>query len=221
MKRIKKRATIISTNFRANSKKFKPIKRDKKLIYLTIVFAFGLLSGAILIKTGNPKMINNLQTNLSEIIKKIASQGFFENGLFVLKFQTISMFFLFFLGLSILGEGFLWLFPATQGILLGMTSSFFYSKGSVAGMTYFSVIWLIPLVFAISSFLLGCKESILTERDLNQYFFKGKQEKGGRTLLKLYSLRYIFFYLGNIFSSFLFAILNLLLQNRFNLSFLS
>ncbi len=221
MKRTKKRATIISTKLHMKNKAVKLQKRDKKLITLTVLFTAGLLFGAMLIKSGKPECIGFVQSNLTENLEQIKANGFWENNLLSLKFQSLCMAALFFFGLSVLGEGLLWLFPLLQGTLLGIVSSFLYSRASVTGMTFFGIVLLLPAIFAVSSFLLACKESILTERDLNRSVFLKEQGKDGKTMLKLYSLRYAFFYLGNVFSSFLFALLCFLFRNKFNLSFLS
>ena len=119
-------------------------------------------------------------------------------------------------GVCIVGEPFLWLLPFAKGHGIGVISGYLYQTFTLQGLTYFSAFVLPSSVIASAALLMGCKESILTARDLTRALLKGESHSGTE-MLKLYILRYAVLFGSLLFGAALSAATNFLFADKINL----
>lgn len=217
MRRVKKRATIISTGFRFPKGNSGIVKNNRRLIFLTVIFICGLLLGASAIKNKDAALTEDLKS-LIESFCRVRTQSSLPVNFFSI-FGTECIFLIpaMLLGVCAVGEPFLWLLPLAKGLGLGMIAAYLYSAHSLNGMLYFAIILLPPSVFSTAALLLGCKESILMTHDINHVLL-GKREKSGDTgFFKLYILRYVVLLMSVLLASGLGALLSYALSAKINL----
>lgn len=219
MPRIKRHATVISTNIRRKKNGVKSLKSDQKLFALTVFFIVGLVLGACFVKYSSCKSTESLSKIIVRSFTAMQEQNLFQCSLLYAKVEMLYTASAFTFGACLLGEPILWAFPFVKGFLLGTVSGYLYSVNSLSGMTFFSAILLLPSVVSTASFLIGCKESILTVRDLDRAVFQGQKDTAGKEMLKLYLLRYCILCIGILFASILFGVLFSLFHAKFPLIF--
>lgn len=216
MRRMKKRATIISTGFRFPKTGGGIVKQNRRLIFLTAIFICGLLLGAIAIKNKDAALTEELKSLIENFCLVRSRQSLVVNFFSIFGTECIFLIPAMLFGVCAVGEPFLWLLPLIKGMGIGMISAYLYSDYSLKGMLYFAAVLLLPSVFSVAALLLGCKESILMTHDINHVLF-GKHEKSGDAgFFKLYILRYIVLLGSVLLSSGLGAFLSQALGGKIN-----
>lgn len=219
MRRTKKRATIISTGIRfpRNGRtKSAVIHNNQKLILLTVLFIGGLFAGALTVKNSDTALGESVKALIENYSAVRLGESVLHNFLSVLGSEAVFLLLAMLGGVCVVGEPILWLLPFVKGLGIGVISGYLYQTFTLQGMTYFSAFVLPSSVIASAALLLGCKESILTVRDLSRILLKGESH-GGTELLKLYLLRYAVLLGSLLFSAALSAATNFLFGNKISL----
>lgn len=218
MRRTKKRATIISTGIRfpRNGAKSAVLHNNQKLIMLTSLFICGLLAGALTVKKTDTALGESLKVLVENYAAARIGQSVLHNFLSVFGSECVFLLLAMLFGVCVVGEPILWLLPFIKGLGIGVISGYLYQTFTLQGLTYFSAFVLPSSVIASAALLLGCKESILTVRDLSRVLFKGESH-GSTELLKLYTLRYAVLFGSLLFSAALSAATNFLFASKINL----
>lgn len=220
MRRVKKRATIISTGFRfpRNARNGGGIvKNNRRLIFLTVIFICGLLLGSTAIKNKDAALTEELKSLIENFCRVRSQSSLAVNFFSIFGTECIFLIPAMLFGVCSVGEPFLWLLPLGKGMGLGMIAAYLYSEHSLNGMLYFAAILLPPSVFSAAALLLGCKESILMTHDINRVLLGKREKTGDAGFFKLYILRYIVLLASVLLASGLGALLNHALSGRINL----
>ncbi len=218
MKRIKKRATIISTGIRFPRKPTKSavLHKNQKLIMLTMIFICGLFVGALTVKKINNDLGESLKALIENYYIARCGQSVLHNFLSVFGSECVFLLVAMLFGVCIIGEPILWLLPFVKGLGIGIVSGYLYQTFTLQGLTYFSVYVLPSAVLAAAALLLGCKESILMTRDIARVLRKG-ESRSGTNMFKLYILRYAVLLGSLIFCAALSASTAFLFADKINL----
>ncbi|MEZ3497517.1 MAG: stage II sporulation protein M [Lachnospiraceae bacterium] len=218
MKRIKKRATIISTGIRfpRTPSKSAVLRNNQKLIMLTLIFICGLFVGALTVKNTNAVLGASLKSLLENYYTARSGQSVLHSFLSVFGSECIFLLIAMLFGVCIIGEPILWLLPFVKGLGIGIISGYLYQAYTLQGMTYFSVYVLPSAVLASAALLLGCKESILMTRDLTRILLKG-ESNSGIDMFKLYILRYAVLLGSLVFCAALSTAATVLFADKINL----
>lgn len=218
MRRTKKRATIISTGIRfpRNTVKSTVLHNNQKLIMLTLLFICGLFVGALTIKNSQTVLGESLKSLVGNYYAVRTGQPVLHSFLSTFGSECIFLLFAMLFGVCIVGEPILWILPFVKGLGIGVISGYLYQTFTLQGLAYFSAFVLPSSVIASAALLMGCKESILTTRDLTRALLKGESHSGTE-MLKLYILRYAVLFGSLLFGAALSAATNFLFSNRINL----
>lgn len=217
MRRVKKRATIISTGFRFPKNRVGVVKQNRRLIFLTAVFICGLLLGAMAMKNRDAALTEDLKLLVENFCMVRSRQSLVVNFFSTFGTECIFLIPAMLFGVCAVGEPFLWFLPLIRGMGIGMISAYLYSDHSLNGMLYFAAVLLLPSVFSVAALLLGCKESILMTHDINHVLFGKKEKSGDAGFFKLYILRYLVLLVSVLLSSGLGAFLSQALGSKISL----
>lgn len=218
MKRIKKRATIISTGIRfpRTSAKSAILQNNQKLIMLTLIFICGLFVGALTVKNTNAVFGESLKSLVENYYTARNGQSVLHSFLSAFGSECIFLLIAMLFGVCIIGEPILWLLPFVKGLGLGIISGYLYQAYTLQGLTYFSVYVLPAAVLASAALLLACKESILMTRDIAKILLKGESHSSAE-MFKLYILRYTVLLVCLVFCAALSAATAFLFADKINL----
>lgn len=218
MRRMKKRATIISTGIRLPRTTAKPtvLHKNQKLVMLTLMLLCGLFVGALTVKNTNTIWRETLKSLVENYCTVRNEQSVWNNFLSAFGSESIFLLLSMLFGVCIVGEPILWILPFIKGLGIGVISGYLYQTFTLQGLTYFSAFVLPASVIASAALLLGCKESVLMTRDLSRALLKGEAHNGTE-MLKLYVLRYAVLFGSLLFSAALSTATAFLFANKFNL----
>lgn len=198
-----------------NGKALKRIFENSRIFFLTILFAIGIIFGAVMID--NPSdLISEVKDIAVSFVQSRAEKGigenFFDSLKICLSFNILSVF----LGFSLIGYPLVMWLPVLRGLGFGALSGYMYSAYKLTGLGY-CVLTVYPgALVSVFAFLIACNDSCEYSKNAFAKAVKGRgQFEKGET--KYFLTRQILFAAICILSSAIDAVFTALFTGFFEI----
>lgn len=140
-----------------DGKAIKEMLENSRLIILVLLFAAGIIAGAIIIKK-DFELISKTEELLAEYTLKRAGQGMLQNFKYSLLTNIIFIIFAVFLSFSLIGYPLIMIVPFLKGMGIGVVSGYLYSIYKFMGLGY-SLLMIYPgAIFSVFGLLIICND---------------------------------------------------------------
>ncbi|MBR4858459.1 MAG: stage II sporulation protein M [Clostridia bacterium] len=162
-----------------NGKALKRIFENSRIFFLTILFAAGIIFGAVMIDNPSDLFSEVKQIAVSFVqnrAEKGIGENFFDSLKICMSFNILSVFF----GFSLIGYPFIMWLPVLRGLGFGVLSGYMYSVYKLTGLGY-CVLTVYPgAVVSVFAFLIACNDSCEYSKNAFAKAVKGRGqfEKG-------------------------------------------
>lgn len=161
--------------FLMSGKTLKALTANTKLFVLVIVFAGGMLAGALILSRGGSSEIVDRLVYLADSYRKLRTEqsiaeNFCNSLLGGVAFILISAF----LGFSAIGNPITAVLPFFKGLGLGFFAGYMYSQFALKGLGYCVLIVFPAEIVANLALIMSCKESGILSRQLYEAGLAGK-----------------------------------------------
>lgn len=197
---VKKQMEMRSSAYDYTNKIIVAFKKNWKIILFLVLFAIGMIIGAILIKKDNSEIINSFLNIFKTYIRIKKEQSIGSNFINSLAINLIFVLCAFILGLCAVGLPFISMLPVIKGVGIGMLTGFLYSNFALRGLGYCILVLYPGLMPAVYTLLLSCNIGVNTSYNMLLTLSSNKIIKG-ETNLKIYCLKFLIFFVLIIFSS--------------------
>ncbi len=196
-------------NFRVVNGRITPKRiTDYRLIFLLLLFIFGIVSGALSVKRGEAEFVERLSVLINSYRLARISQSFFANYCSSLLVNVLIQLCAVVSGFSSLGIPFIMMLPFVKGVALGAVSGHLYNTFALSGLGYCLVVLYPGNVISSMSLFIACNEScVLSQAIFNRIFSNSEKTVN----LKFFALRQLFYLGVTAFS----ALLDTLLYSSF------
>lgn len=174
-----------------NGKALKKIFENSRIYLFAVIFAIGIVAGAIVIG-GDSELILKIKNLTDSFVQMKSQQGIAENFCNSVSVSVLFMIINVFFGFSLVGYPFLIWLPFLRGMGIGVVTGYFYSVYKALGLGYCVLIIYPGAIVSTLAFILACNDSCEYSKNAFQKAIKGRgQFEKDET--KVYFIRQIIF----------------------------
>lgn len=156
-----------------NGKAIKRMFENSRIFFLALLFAIGIISGALLVKNQSESIIRICEI-AENFIRNRAEKGIGENFFDSLKMCLTFNFMSTFFGFSLIGYPFVMWLPFLRGLGFGALSGYMYSAYKLTGLGYCILTVYPGAIVSVFSFLIACNDSCEYSKNAFAKAIKGR-----------------------------------------------